>query len=289
VAWYECLAAAQHRLRPGSLLHLLRTEEHVHWLTDSREQVPVIGTVHLPPAQWSGEYRRALQRLSHAIVYYRAGARALAEILPPERIHFVPLGVDTGFFSPSREQATQPRFLFAGVYQRNTAMLARVVRRLAERRSDVAFDFLVPEYRRNKPGLIELRNHPAIRWHAGLSDDDLTGLYRQSTALLLPMDDSGANTAVVESLASGLPVITTDVGGIRDYGGGSVFPIVENNDDGAMLNLLERALDDAAWRNDIADRCRRFAEQELSCALMAQRHADVYTRALANFADKTGQ
>ena len=45
------------------------------------------------------------------------------------------------------------------------------------------------------------------------------------------MNESGANTAVVESLACGLPIVTTDVGGIRNYGGNDLFPIVNNNDD----------------------------------------------------------
>jgi len=36
----------------------------------------------------------------------------------------------------------------------------------------------------------------------------------------MPMKSSGANNAIVEALACGLTVVTTDVGGICDYGGG---------------------------------------------------------------------
>lgn len=94
--------------------------------------------------------------------------------------------------------------------------------------------------------------------------------------MLLPMNASGANTAVVDALASGLPLVTTDVGGIRDYGGGTVFPIVANNDDDGMIALIEQYLARRKWRDETAGNCRRFAEKHLSPQIVAQKHIEAY-------------
>ena len=74
---------------------------------------------------------------------------------------------------------------------------------------------------------------------------------QRSHLMLLPMNDSGANTAVVEALASGLPIATTDVGGIRDYGGGSIFPVVPNNHDDEMIALVEQYFSRPDWRDQV--------------------------------------
>ena len=124
--------------------------------------------------------------------------------------------------------------------------------------------------------LMELSICPQVRWHRNLSEEQVRQLYQDSYLLLMPMQDSGVNTAVVESLASGLPVVTTDVGGIRDYGGGTVYPIVKNNDDEAMVELVEQYLADASWRNEIARKCREFAEQNLAWSLIARKHLEAY-------------
>jgi glycosyltransferase involved in cell wall biosynthesis len=92
----------------------------------------------------------------------------------------------------------------------------------------------------------------------------------------MPMEDSGVNTAVVEALACGLPIVTTDVGGIRDYGGGSVYPVVANNDDDAMIALVEEYLNNENRRNEVGEKCRAFAEQSLSWLLVAQKHIEAY-------------
>jgi glycosyltransferase involved in cell wall biosynthesis len=92
------------------------------------------------------------------------------------------------------------------------------------------------------------------------------------------MNESGANTAVVESLSCGLPVITTDVGGIRDYGGADIFPIVANDDDDAMIDLVEKYLDNSDLRNEVAISCRNFAEQKLAWSVVAQKHLEVYQK-----------
>jgi glycosyltransferase involved in cell wall biosynthesis len=94
--------------------------------------------------------------------------------------------------------------------------------------------------------------------------------------LLLPMNDSGANTSIVEALATGLPVATTDVGGIRDYGGGTLFPVVTNDDDDAMIALVEQYLSKSGWHDEISRTSRQFAEETLSWRLVAQKHMQAY-------------
>ncbi len=156
-------------------------------------------------------------------------------------------------------------------------MLARVVHTLSERHPGIRFDFLVPLHAREDRGLAPLLKCPAVTWHAGLNDEALRSLYQQAYLLLLPMSFSGANNSIVEALATGLPIVTTDVGGIRDYGGGTIYPVVANNDDRAAVALVEAYLEDPAWRNAISEKCRAFAVRELSWSLVAQKHIDIYS------------
>lgn len=99
--------------------------------------------------------------------------------------------------------------------------------------------------------------------------------------MLLPMNDSGANNSVVEALACGLPIVTTDVGGIRDYGGFSIFPIVQNNDDDAMVALIERYLGEPDWRKSIARTIRQFAVRELNWPKIAKQHLRTYAELMS--------
>jgi glycosyltransferase involved in cell wall biosynthesis len=210
-------------------------------------------------------------------VLYQKDIEFFEKHVGKRRVRFVLHGVDTEFFKPDFSKlSTPPRILYSGVYLRNESMLVRVIKRLAESNSECRFDLLVPEHRRKSPALAPLLTHPAVSWHCGLDDDQLRALYQQSHLMLLPMNDSGANTAVVESLASGLPVVTTDVGGIRDYGGGSIFPVIVNNDDDAMISLVEQHLSRRAWRDQVAKECRAFAERNLAWPLIAQQHLGVY-------------
>ncbi len=50
-----------------------------------------------------------------------------------------------------------------------------------------------------------------------MTDEALLRAYQTTTALLLPLDDATANNALLEGMACGLPLITTDLPGVRDY------------------------------------------------------------------------
>ena len=50
-----------------------------------------------------------------------------------------------------------------------------------------------------------------------IGEPELIRRYQEADALLLPMVDATANNSVLESLASGTPVISNAVGGLSDY------------------------------------------------------------------------
>lgn len=283
-AFARLAAFAQLSLHRDTLLHILYGEEHARYWGSfpARLQARTVLTIHQPPSQWTAATIGSLQWVRHAILLYTRDLPFFREAMPKAQLYCIPHGVDINFFSPSnnRPSSGTKRLLYNGVHLRNVAMLRRIVPIIINKHPDVVFDFLVPLHRRDEREFGELLEHSAITWHAGLNDHQLLDLYQHAYALLLPMSDSGANTAVVESLACGLPIITTDVGGIRDYGGATVFCLVNNNDDSRMIQLVDKYLKLPAWRDEVAVQCRRFAERELSWPLVARRHADVY-RSLA--------
>ncbi len=223
-------AAARLRLEwalrrdPEAVGHILYGETHLPFWRDVPDSVRrrSVLTVHQPASQWKEGNLEALAACPHVIMLWRREIDWFRGRRKNGEIHFVPHGVDTEFFTPGPAPAGPRRLLYVGIHLRNTEMLARIVPRLD--RHDLHFDFLVPARRRSDPGLAQLAGHPRIRWHEKVDDAQLRELYRSAHLLLLPMNDSGANTAVLEALACGLPIVTTDVGGIRDYGGGTVFP-----------------------------------------------------------------
>jgi glycosyltransferase involved in cell wall biosynthesis len=156
-------------------------------------------------------------------------------------------------------------------------MLARVIKQLAEKHKGLEFHLLVPEAFRHLPGFDDLKDRPDVVWHQNLNDDDLRKLICSSYLVLLPMNDSGANTAVVEALACGTPIVTTDVGGIRDYGGDQFFPLIRNDDDAAMVDLVGQYLNNSTWRNEVSRASRQFALEELAWPIIAKRHLEAYT------------
>jgi len=257
--------------------HILHFEEHF-WFLDRWKKAPpnLIGTLHLPPGGWTDEELECMSRLSSAIVLYRRDVAFFESLVGGGRVRFIPHGVDVEFFRPAATQPGPRDLLFTGHYLRNTKMLARVVTRLSQQRPELRFHVLVPEEFRHTGGLPELHGHPHVIWHHRLSDDELRSLISASYLLLLPMNDSGANTAVVESLACGTPIVTTDVGGIRNYGGNVIFPIVANDDDDAMIALVNRYLENPAWRNNTSLLCREFAETQLAWPLVARQHLETY-------------
>jgi glycosyltransferase involved in cell wall biosynthesis len=270
-------------LQRPRLSHILYLEDHLNLINAwKRRPGNVIGTIHLPASVWRPEQCKSLSRLTAALVLYHRDIAFFEKHVGKERVKFIHHGADLEFFKPDiTKLLTPPRILYSGVFLRNEPMLVRLVNQLLEEIPQLRFDLLIPLHHRKSPNLAPLLNHPAVTWHAGLNDEELRELYQKSYLMLLPMNDSGANTAVVEALACGLPIATTDVGGIRDYAGGDILKVVANNDDRAMVELIAEYVTKPALRNEVAQQCRQFAEANLAWPLVARKHIAAYEEILA--------
>jgi len=258
--------------------HVLFLENHLRFLPPPSGKMRWIGTIHLPRRCWNEEDLALLRAMPGVLVLCDSMREQFSDVLDSTQIWVVPYGVDTSFFKPGHAGVDSPRqtLLYVGAWLRNTTMLARLVPEISRRFPKVVFDFVVPLHARDDEWLRTLGDNPSIRWHQGLSDESLRDLYQNATALLLPMEDGGANNAVVEALACGLPIITTDVGGIRSYGGGALFPLVANNDDSNCVELVAAYLTDRDFAASVSSGCRKFAETRLEWAIAAKEYIRVY-------------
>jgi glycosyltransferase involved in cell wall biosynthesis len=92
----------------------------------------------------------------------------------------------------------------------------------------------------------------------------------------------GFPVAVVEAMACGLPVVATDISGVRDaLGDEPTGLVVPREDVQALAAAIGRLLDDELLRRLLGERARQRAESEFSlqtvgsrlCAFMEQRGA----------------
>ncbi|MGH9444199.1 MAG: glycosyltransferase [Terriglobia bacterium] len=100
---------------------------------------------------------------------------------------------------------------------------------------------------------------------------------------LLPSFSESLSNSLLESMAAGLPVIATAVGGntelVRD---GETGFLVPPNDEISLADALERLLKDPAMRAAFGMRARAIARANFSLARMKEQHEALYARLLAD-------
>lgn len=117
------------------------------------------------------------------------------------------------------------------------------------------------------------------------SRSDMTGVYASFDALVLPSFEEAMPMCLLEALASGCPVIATNVGEIPSLIQPDVTGLlVEPGDPAALAKAILQVLQHPERAAENAARGRLLVEQTYSSAAMARAYSGVYERALSSSA-----
>lgn len=164
-------------------------------------------------------------------VYSRYNKDAyVASGVPPERIHVIPLGVDTAIYHPAAAARPIPtaksfKFLYVGgsITRKGFDVLLQAYAEEFTATDDVCLVFKDQAF--YKPGLAgaldALRARPSAPEVVYCVDDmlpsQMPGFYRAADCLVQPFRGEGFGLPILEAMACGLPVIVTDHGPVREF------------------------------------------------------------------------
>lgn len=245
--------------------------------------VPALRRVHALLAPM----RRKVLRRADAVVANSASLARLSENADPIPVRVIPNGVDTLLFRPATpdERGADDvfRILFVGrlVPQKDVAALLLAVaqsRRGASKR--IALDIVGdgPDRAGLEKVARELDLTQCATWHGWLGKQEIAALYRRADCFVNPSRYEGMPNTVLEAMASGLPVVASNVGGNNELvtagSSGFLFDLSEPDALGTQLAVL---VNDQALAKAMGARGRQFVLARHSWKSVAERYVHLFS------------
>jgi glycosyltransferase involved in cell wall biosynthesis len=104
--------------------------------------------------------------------------------------------------------------------------------------------------------------HPYVRFFGFVPEETLAALYRLASVFVFPSLYEGFGFPPLEAMASGTPVITSNVSSLPEVVGDAAV-LIDPMDAGAIADAMARVLEDVSLRSDLIrrghDRVRKFS------------------------------
>ncbi|HSR42816.1 MAG TPA: glycosyltransferase family 4 protein, partial [Longimicrobiales bacterium] len=259
-------AAAARRVRGAPLVTTYHTS---HFLRRAEQ------------ARWRPVLSRLIRTADHNLAASREIADVAERLAPGVEVEALTNGVDTEVFRPgeaalppgSRRRLVVPRRLFA---KNGVEFLVRAMPRIMERVDAEAM--LVgdgPERARLEALARDLDVADRVTFLGARANDEMPGLLRSGEVAVFPSLMEATSVAALESMACGVPVAASRVGGLPEIVDETVGALFEPADPASLADTVVALLE----ADDLAERGRRARARVVerwSNDRLARRHLEVY-------------
>lgn len=236
---------------------------------------------------------RGLRRARRVIVDSQATAADVGEWLhvPPERIDVIPLGVGTHFRPADaaaqdavrrKHRLPESYFLFVGTLEPRKN-LTRIIAAWAQATAQGGPDLVIAGRRGWKTGALDAaiaqcRRQDRIHLAGFLPQTDLPAVMSAAVGFVWPTLLEGFGLPVLEAMACGTPVITSNTSSLPELTGDAAL-LVHPENTKAIAAAMRLLMEDAALRQSLRD--KGFARAALfTWERTARLTLDAYRRAL---------
>jgi glycosyltransferase involved in cell wall biosynthesis len=243
----------------------------------------------------------AQRQLRRRIWGRRAFLRAAAAVIGPsltlhdiarrvwrqsdDKVVYLPNGVDLARFRPRADRASGGAVVFGCVGrirpEKNQALAVESLARMSDRtRARLRIVGDGPEL----DAVVALSRRLGIAERVAFVGNalDTAPEYRHLDAFLIPSRTEQMPLALLEAMASGLPVVGTDVGDVKQMVAEENRAwIVARGDSDALVAAMERLAGDAELRADLGRANRARAEAAFDVVKCYGRYVDLYARVAA--------
>lgn len=208
----------------ADLVHAFYAEDQLNVLLSGRQSLnaALVGTFHLP---MESHFMHKLKKegklkrygvLDAIITLSSATVEVLKRETENSNVFFVPHGIDTQTFIPgnnSRGGAMKSfNILTVGRHSRDWDTYVKVIDACRDLTPEITFSAVVPENISER-----LSKYECVTTYTSIGEEKLIELYRQADLLYMPLTYATANNSILEAMACGTPVLSTNTGGIPDY------------------------------------------------------------------------
>jgi glycosyltransferase involved in cell wall biosynthesis len=205
---------------------------------------------------------------SSALVANSEGLRKLAlKFHHKVPITVIPNGIDLDYFKPCSRDGKIPQLLFTGrvVYQKGLDLLVKALSELQE----IPWELSIigdGSYKNQLHQLVDTQKlNDRVRFHGWCKQAELLPILAQAHIFVNPSRHEGMPNAVLEAMASGLPIIATRIAGNEDLviNGKNGF-LIESENVLELKKALQTLLSNKLMRLQMGDESRAIVENKFS-------------------------
>jgi len=197
----------------------------------------------------------------------------------------VPNVVDTNLFYPLkiRHKRKKKKFLHVSSFgdEKNVSGIINVMKRLSETRND--FELHIIGEGKNRKKLEKLSKDQGIKnryvfFYGAKNTKEIADIMRSSDCLIIFSYFESLPCVMIEAMATGLPIISTDVGGLSEHINKERGILIHTSDEKALLNTANYMLDN--YFNYNTNKIRNYAVENFSYDVIGNRFKNIYNSIL---------